>query len=273
MSNIEFTKMVAAGNDFLLVDNRGKKAEKRIGNLSKFAKAVCARKHSIGADGLLLLEGSEKADITMRIFNPDGSEVTMCGNGSRCTAYYAARKGITKNKLSIETKAGILKARVGKNIAKIEMMKPERLKSRFSIDVYDETFEVDFVKTGVPHVVYFLEDLDSFDVKRFGRVIRFHKEFASEGTNANFVKVNDRHNISIRTYERGVEDETFACGTGAVASSIVASELHSVESPVRVKTSGGGVLTVYFKKRGNEYKEVFLEGEVKLVYEGEIDYV
>jgi len=273
MIKIEFAKMVATGNDFILVDNRGKKAEKKIGNLLKFAKKACERKHSIGADGLLLLENSKKADMTMRIFNPDGSEVTMCGNGSRCLAYYAAKKGVSKNKLSIETKAGILKARVNGNTAKIEMMPPKDLKTRFSIEVYDESFEVDFINTGVPHVIYFVDDLDSFDVKRFGKVIRFHKEFASEGTNANFVKVNGRHSISIRTYERGVEDETFACGTGAVASSIVASELHSVESPVRVKTQGGGILTIYFKKEKGEYKDIFLEGEVKLVYEGRINYV
>lgn len=273
MKNIEFTKMVAAGNDFILLDNRGKKAQKKVGDFSGFAKAACERKHSIGADGLLLLEDSKKADITMRVFNPDGSEVTMCGNGSRCVAYYAAKKGITKNTLLIETKAGILKARVNKDAARVEMMQPEHLKSRFSIDVYDETFEVDFVNTGVPHVVYFVDDLDKFDVRRFGREIRYHKEFASEGTNANFVKVLDRHNISIRTYERGVEDETFACGTGSVASAIVASELHSVESPVKVKTFGGEVLIVYFKKKENKYREVFLEGKVKLVYNGGADYV
>lgn len=273
MKSVAFTKMVATGNDFIVIDNRGKKAEKKIGNLPKFAKSVCVRKLSVGADGLLVIENSKKADIAMRIFNPDGSEVTMCGNGSRCVAYYAAKNRISKNKLSIETKAGILKARVGKNAAKIEMMKPSEFKSRFSIDVYDETFEVDFVHTGVPHVVYFVEDLEKFDVKRFGKEIRYHKEFASEGTNANFVKILDRHDIAIRTYERGVEEETLACGTGAVASAIVASELHSVEPPVKVKTHGGDVLTVHFKKVGDEYKDVFLKGEVKLVYEGRVDYV
>ena len=273
MSKVEFTKMVASGNDFVVLDNRDRKPEKRIGNLSKFAIALCERKLSVGADGLLVLENSKKADITMRVFNPDGSEVTMCGNGSRCVAYYAAKNGITKNRLSIETKAGILKAQVSKKSARIEMMPPKEFKSRFSIDVYDETFEVDFVHTGVPHVVYFVEDLESFDVKRFGREIRYHKEFASEGTNANFVKIIDRHDIAIRTYERGVEDETLACGTGAIASAIVASELHSVEPPVKVKTHGGDILTIHFKKSGDEYKDVFLEGKVKVVYEGRVDYV
>lgn len=271
MSSIEFTKMVAAGNDFVIVDNRGGKLKRKISDLSKFANAVCERKRSIGADGLLALENSKYADVTMRIFNPDGSEVTMCGNGSRCLAYYAANNKITKNKLSIETKAGILKAMVSKKTVRIEMMRPKDFKSRFSIDVYDETFEVDFVNTGVPHVVYFVEDLDSFDVKRFGREIRYHKEFATEGTNANFVRVDNRHTVSIRTYERGVEDETFACGTGAVASAIVASELHSVESPVKVKTHSGEVLTVHFKKKDAGYVEVFLEGEVKLVYSGKME--
>jgi diaminopimelate epimerase len=273
MSTIEFTKMVAAGNDFVLVDNRNKKIEKKIGDLSKFAENICARKHSVGADGLLVLENSKRADITMRIFNPDASEVTMCGNGSRCAAYYAAKKGISTYKLSIETKAGILKAEVHNDAVKIEMMPPEDFKSRFSIDLYDETYEVDFINTGVPHVVYFVEDLDSFDVKRYGKEIRYHKEFSPKGTNANFVKLNDRHNISIRTYERGVEDETLACGTGAVAGAIVASELHSVESPVKVKTWGGDVLTIYFKKIDDEYRDIFLEGKVKLVYDGGLYHV
>jgi len=273
MSKVDFTKMAAAGNDFVVVDNRGNKFGKKVKNISKFAKAVCERKLSIGADGLLLIEGSKKADVTMRIFNPDGGEVAMCGNGSRCVAYYAAKKGITGNRSSIETKAGILNAQVKKGLARIEMMPPKELKSRFSIDVYDETFEVDFVHTGVPHVVYFVDDIKSFDVKRFGKEIRYHKEFAAEGTNANFVKVLDRHDIELRTYERGVEDETFACGTGAVASAIVASELHSVEPPVKVKTWGGDVLTIHFRKVKDKYKDVFLEGGVKLIYEGSVDYV
>lgn len=268
MSKIEFTKMAAAGNDFIVVDNRAKEAEKTAGGLSNFAKTACARKISIGADGLLAIENSRKADIAMRIFNPDGSEAEMCGNGSRCAAFYAARRGITKNKLSIETKAGLLKAEVRKDSARIEMMTPKKFKSRFSIDVYDETFEVDFIDTGVPHVVYFVNDLENFDVKRYGKEIRYHKEFAKKGTNANFAKVMGAHDIAVRTYERGVEDETYACGTGAVACAIVAAELHSIRPPVRVKTRGGDILTIHFRKHEGKYRDVFLEGDVKIVYEG-----
>ena len=235
---------------------------------------TCARKRSVGADGLLVLENSKKADITMRIFNPDGGEVDMCGNGSRCMAYYAAKKGLAKNNsLSIETKAGILKAEVEGEAARIEMTKPGSLKTKFSLKLGGRTIEAGFVNTGVPHVVSVVEDLEGVNVKKLGREIRNHKQFAPEGTNANFVKVKNKNTISIRTYERGVEDETLACGTGAVASSIVTAELGYAEAPVKVKTWGGDAMYIYFKKIGGEYKDVFLEGEVKLVCEGRMDYV
>lgn len=273
MSIIVFAKMVAMGNDFVLVDNRPGVLQAQIDDFSRFARVVSTRKRSIGADGLLLLENSKKADITMRIFNPDGSEAAMCGNGARCMAYYAAKKGITGDILSIETKAGILKAQVIDNAVRLEMTQPEIFKNRFPLEVGGQSIEVGFVNTGVPHVVYFVEDLETANVKKLGREIRYHKQFAPEGTNVDFVKVRDRETISIRTYERGVEDETLACGTGAIASAIMASERNYVDSPVRVKTQGGEALFVYFKNVKGEYRDVFLEGEVNLVYEGGMDYV
>ncbi len=273
MSTITFAKMVATGNDFILVDNRGGKIEKIVGEMSRFANRVCARRESIGGDGLLLLENAKESDITMRIFNPDGGEVTMCGNGSRCVALYAFLKHITKRNMTISTKAGILKVHVGNNAVKVQMTEPKDIKSRFWITVTGWAFEAAFIDTGVPHVVHFVDDIQGVDVKRLGRKIRFHDEFAPEGTNVNFVKVDAKHHITVRTYERGVEDETYACGTGAVASAILASELHSVQSPVRVRTSGGEILTIYFKRRKNRFRDVYLEGGVKMVYEGRIDYV
>jgi diaminopimelate epimerase len=164
MGNIEFTKLVASGNDFIIVDNREEKAKHKIVDFSNFAKMVCQRKHSIGADGLLLVENSRNSDIAMRIFNPDGHEVTMCGNGSRCVSYYAATSGITRTTLSIETRAGILRARVSSDIAKIEMTQPKILRSKFSLEIYGQTFEVNFVNTGVPHIVCFVDDLEGIDV-------------------------------------------------------------------------------------------------------------
>lgn len=275
MSKIVFAKMVAVGNDFVIVDTRPGKLQTKIDDFSRFARVVCTRKRSIGADGLLLLENSKNADIIMRIFNPDGSEVTMCGNGARCMAYYAAVKDITGNTLSIETKAGILKAQVDieNNAARLAMTQPKILKDRFRLEVGGKSIEAGFADTGVPHVVHFVGDLETVDVKKLGREIRYHKQFTPEGTNANFVKVKDAHTLLMRTYERGVEDETLACGTGAVAGAVIASELDYVESPVRVKTRGGEALFVYFEKTKGQYKEVFLEGEVKLAYEGRVDYV
>lgn len=275
MNKVVFAKMVAIGNDFILVDNRVGKIQAKIEDFSRFARVACTRKRSIGADGLLLLENSKNADIAMRIFNPDGGEVTMCGNGARCMAYYAAKKGMTGNTLSIETKAGILKAEVDidNSVARLAMTQPKILKNRCQLEVCGKTIEIGFINTGVPHVVHFVGDLEAVDVEKLGREIRHHKQFTPEGTNANFVKVKDKHTLLMRTYERGVEDETLACGTGAVASVICASELDHVKSPVRVKARGGEALFVYFEKSASEYKNVFLEGEVKLIYEGRVNYV
>lgn len=270
MNTIEFTKLAAAGNDFVLIDNARKKAESKIGSLSKLAKRVCARRRSIGADGLLALEGSRIADVAMRIFNPDGSEPEMCGNGSRCLAYYAAHRGITGNNLSIETRAGILKALVRKDMVKVEMTEPAGLRLNIALHSGGEEMALAFVNTGVPHAVHIVRNLGAVDVKKTGRQIRCHKIFAPEGTNVDFIKIHSAHAISMRTYERGVEGETFACGTGAVASAIIASELKNIRPPVKVRTFGGEVLRIYFKKKNGGYRDVYLEGAVKLVFDGTI---
>ncbi|MBU4377255.1 MAG: diaminopimelate epimerase [Candidatus Omnitrophica bacterium] len=270
MNTIEFTKLVATGNDFILIDNARKKVESRVGSLSKLAKLVCARRHSIGADGLLVLEGSRRADVAMRIFNPDGSEPEMCGNGSRCLAYYVAHRGITGNNLSIETQAGVLKAVVRKDMVKVGMTDPEDLRLNIALHSGSETINLAFVNTGVPHAVHIVRSLGAVDVKKIGRQIRYHKIFAPAGTNVDFIKIHGARVISMRTYERGVEDETFACGTGAAASAIIASELKNVRSPVKVRTFGGEALTIYFKKKDSGYKDVFLEGAVKLVFDSTI---
>ncbi|MDD5680918.1 MAG: diaminopimelate epimerase [Candidatus Omnitrophica bacterium] len=268
MNRIEFTKLVATGNDFILVDNGRKKVESKVGSLARFAKKICDRRQSVGADGLLVLEGSHKADIAMRIFNPDGSEASMCGNGSRCIAYYAANRDITGDKLSIETKAGILNALVRKNRVRIGMTPPKDLKTGISIPLGTSLMPFNFVNTGVPHAVTIVKSFDGIDVKSTGRYIRHHEAFAPNGANVDFVKIDGRHRISIRTYERGVEDETLACGTGAVASAIIASELTRVRPPVVVRTFGKDVLRIYFKKENGIYKDVYMEGEVKLVFDG-----
>ena len=265
MKKICFTKAVATGNDFVIVDNRDGEIK---GSLSALAKKVCDRKFAIGADGLLVVEKSKKADFKMRIFNPDGSEAQMCGNGSRCVALYAVKNRIAKDNMTIDTVAGILNATVKGDVVKVRLTEPKNIKWNLCLTINKCPYKLNFVDTGVPHVVHFVDDLDSIDVKNIGSHIRNHGEFAPAGTNADFVKVVDKRNIRVRTYERGVEDETLACGTGSVASAIIAAESEKMVSPVTVETRSGEKLKVYFDIIEGNFRNVYLEGRAKLVYKG-----
>lgn len=267
---IKFTKAVATGNDFIIVDNRLSAVGYR---LPELASRLCSRKYSIGADGLLVIEGSKRSDFKMRIFNPDGSEAEMCGNGSRCVALYAVSKKIARPEMTIETIAGILNAAVKGDLVKVRLTEPKNIKWNFCLTIEKCPYKLSFIDTGVPHVVHFADELDKIDVKNLGSHIRNHGEFSPDGTNADFVKIIDKKNISIRTYERGVEDETLACGTGAVASAIIAAETEKMGSPITVETRSGERLKVYFDIVDGNFKNVYLEGKAKLVYEGVIDDV
>ncbi|MBN2097841.1 MAG: diaminopimelate epimerase, partial [Candidatus Omnitrophica bacterium] len=222
MNKIDFAKAVASGNDFIIINRIGRVAESLESRaVSKLAKELCQRKFSVGADGLLLLDSAKQADVKMRIFNPDGTEVEMCGNGARCLALYAAQEKICDSKMIIETQAGDLQAEVRGDKVQIKMSRPKDLKLKFDLDVDGQIYSANFINTGVPHLVCFVQDLENVDVQNRGRAIRYHREFAPEGTNADFVEVLDKDHIRIRTYERGVEQETLACGTGCVAAGII----------------------------------------------------
>ena len=264
---MKFTKAVATGNDFVIIDNRSSV----ISSLSELAKKLCDRKFGIGADGLLVVEQSKKSNFKMRIFNSDGSEAEMCGNGSRCIALYAAEKKIASNSMTIETLAGELKATVKGDIVKVKLTDPKDIKWNFCLEINKCPYKLNFVDTGVPHTIHFVKDLDKVDVKNLGSHIRNHGEFAPEGTNADFVSIIDGHNIKVRTYERGVEDETLACGTGAVASAIISAEAEKMSSPITVETRSGEKVKVYFEIDGGNFKNVYLEGKAKLVYEGVVN--
>jgi diaminopimelate epimerase len=194
----------------------------------------------------------------------------MCGNGGRCAARFANLKGIAGPSLRFETLAGILSAQVDGKKVKLEMTKPFGLKLDEVISVNGERQIVSRINTGVPHVVLFVEDLEGIDIMRIGRAIRFHPDFAPSGTNVNFIRAGRESQLFIRTYERGVEDETLACGTGAVASALVAAFKGLVKSPVSIKTKGGEVLKVYFEIQAKEVKRVFFEGDVHIIYEAEM---
>ena len=265
---IPFMKMSGSGNDFILIDHR--EALLKEDRLKDFIRKVCRRRISVGADGLILIERSQKADFKWRFYNSDGSEAEMCGNGGRCAARFAYLKGIVGPSLKFETLAGILSAQVDGKKVKLEMTKPFGLKLDEAIFLNGEKQIISSINTGVPHTIIFVEDLDGIDITRIGRAIRFHPNFAPSGTNVNFIRVGKGSQLSIRTYERGVEDETLACGTGAVASALVAAFKGLVKSPVLIKTKGGEVLTVYFEIEAKEVKRVFFEGDVHIIYEAEM---
>jgi len=263
METIEFWKMNGSGNDFIMIDNRdGKIAEEEMGRL---VERACRRRESVGADGLIFVTNSEQYDFAWRFFNADGGEVEMCGNGGRCVARFAHLKGIAGPDMTFETLAGPVSAQVDGRIVKVLMPTPSDL--RIDVDLTLETGckNVDFINTGVPHVVVQVENLTDHPVVEQGRTIRYHDMFLPEGTNANFIKVLGSDSLEIRTYERGVEDETLACGTGAIASALVANAREMVASPVRVKTKGGEELKIYFQKEGDSFDKVWLEGSTSIV--------
>ena len=269
---IKFTKTVATGNDFVIIDNREGKLK---GDLSGLAKRLCDRRRGAGADGLLLLEMSKDCDFKMRIFNPDGGEAEMCGNGSRCIALYARNNKIAKADMRIETLAGTVDANVNRNMVKVKLTDPKDIHWNLCLMIDECPYKVNFADTGVPHVIHFVKDIENIGVKELGSKMRYHADFSPSGANVDFVKVVDKtgSKIRVRTYERGVEDETLACGTGAVASAIIAAEADHLKSPVIVETRGKEILKVYFDMVDGNFKNVCLEGEAKLVYEGVIEDV
>lgn len=249
---MKFIKMVASGNDFIVIDNRGHTFPCKD---KSFIQSLCNRHTGIGADGILLLEKSKSADFKMRIFNPDGTEPTMCGNGARCIGLYAWRKRLIRKEFTIETLAGIIKARIcPKDYVKIYLTKPKDLKLDKKIST---------INTGVPHAIIYVKDIEKIDVEKLGRKIRWDKQFQPEGTNVDFVQILGKNRISVRTYERGVEGETLACGTGVTASAIISVLTYRLKSPIYVETKSGETLIV-------DTEEVSLTGPAKIVYWGQI---
>lgn len=286
MQKIDFTKMVASGNDFVVIY-----LSFTIYRLPSLAKIICDRKYGIGADGLLVLEKSKVADIRMRIFNPDGTEAEMCGNGVCCVALLvnSKLKTLKQSKLRIKTKAGIIDSEVNGANVKIKLINPSNIKLDIPIKINNRVLKINFINTGVPHAVIFVEGLDKIDIFNIGRQIRYHKRFMPKGTNVDFVELLTDKSIKVRTYERGVENETLACGTGAIASALITNyqlsrqecrdpeetqkqSLHSGPitnyGKINVHTKSGEVLKVYFNKVNDKFTDIWLEGKAKIVYKG-----
>lgn len=268
MISIPFTKMSGSGNDFILIDNR--EGIVPVDDLPQFAKCVCRRKLSAGADGLILIEHSDSVDFKWNFFNSDGSLAEMCGNGARCVARYAYMNGIAPESMGFETIAGIIEAQVLKDQVKIKMTDPWQLVIDADLDMDNQTVTYSSVNTGVPHVVIAVDDIESADVVGMGRHIRHHPEFAPAGTNVNFLGIQPDAIAAVRTYERGVEDETLACGTGIVASALVLAEKRGSKSPVTLQTRSGSHLNVYYSKSDHRYTDIYLEGDARVIYEGRL---
>ncbi len=267
---IAFEKMNGTGNDFIVIDNRDSVVFRE--DHREFARKVCRRMFSVGADGLILIEESSKADFSWKFYNADGSVAEMCGNGARCVARFAFRHNIAGAKMKFETTAGVIEAEIleDEEIVRLEMTRPFDFRLGLSMSLDGEEYEVAFVNTGVPHAVIFVEK-DDPPVKKWGRKVRFHEFFEPKGTNANFVRVLDDGRLLVRTYERGVEDETMACGTGAVAAALFATMQKGMDTPLEVVTSGGERLTVLFDLLDGPVAEnVFLQGAARCVYEGQL---
>lgn len=259
---INFSKMSGAGNDFIVINNM-----QRLANLTEDQiLSLCTRRTGIGADGLILIEPSETLDFRMRYYNSDGKPGSMCGNGGRCAAYFAWIQGIAGQEISFRANGNRYEAWInGTEQVKLKMTVPDDFRNNFDANGYS----CHFVNTGSPHTIVYTEKLDSFNVEDTGRDIRNNSELFPEGTNVNFLEVTGQDSLAVRTFERGVEAETLACGTGAVAAALMSYKLGKISSTsVRVTVRSGDMLEVDFS---DTMEEVFLSGPAKVVYTGTVD--
>lgn len=263
-----FTKMNGAGNDFVMIDNR---SGNFIYDKNRIAQ-LCDRHRGVGADGLIAAESPKGHDahLKMRYFNADGSEAEMCGNGARCFSRFGARLLRLENDITFETLAGTLTAQLLGDLVKLAMSQPHSLLLDQELVAAATPLKVHSLNTGVPHAVIFQTDLDATDVRTLGSGIRYHSHFAPKGTNANFVRIDSPDTISVRTYERGVEDETLACGTGVVASALLHHILHGAPSPIFVAVRGGDTMQVSFESQNDTFFNVSLTGPADFVFEGQL---
>jgi len=262
MPNVRFTKLSATGNDFILIDNR----ENALPEIDcAFFRVICQRRYSIGADGVLLIEKDSVCDFKLRYFNADGSE-TECGNGARAAAYYCHKHKICRSKTTFSFGANIYAAEINGNVVKIKSAPWSNLKIEPGVNREKSLVEAGSINTGTPHYVLFSKEIEKLDVIALSKTLKRHDYFKPDGTNFNFVQIDGANQITLRTYERGVENETLACGTGAMAAAFFATKLRHLQYPVKVNAQGGQ-LTVDLSDDG---KRFFLSGETTSVFDGQL---
>ena len=256
--NIEFYKYQGTGNDFVMIDNRQEIFDK---NNTKFIADICDRRFGIGADGLILLENHPTEDFKMVYYNSDGNQSSMCGNGGRCITAFANFLGIIKNKATFEAVDGLHHSIIEKNLVKLQMQDVKTI----------ETHEHHtFLDTGSPHHVQLESDLELIDVKTAGSRIRYGAPYYKEGSNVNFVKKLTEESFFVRTYERGVEDETLSCGTGVTAVALAMNYIGETEKNLITLHTQGGQLQVSFEKKEKGYENIWLIGPATQVFKGVI---
>ena len=264
---VKFQKMNGAGNDFVLFDNRDGSIRFSATEISR----ICNRHRGIGADGILLVEAPETdADFRMRYYNSDGGEAEMCGNGARCFARFAHQISGSASMLRFETPAGLIDAQISGELVTLTMSEPHDLRLNRDLKIGSGMVQIHSINTGVPHAVEFVDHLERIDVNARGSQLRWHDAFQPRGTNVNFVKKLSDHVIAIRTYERGVESETLACGTGVVASALLHALVHGVQNLIQVEVRGGDTLEVAFEREGEHFHSVTLTGPADFVFSGEL---
>lgn len=257
---VEFYKYQGTGNDFVMIDNRFNFFPKED---VKLIERLCDRRFGIGADGLILLENDSETDFRMVYYNSDGNQSSMCGNGGRCLVAFANQLGVIDDKTTFVATDGLHHASVGNDaIVSLQMI---------DVDEVQKNNSYTFLNTGSPHHVQIVDDLEHYNVKENGAAIRYGELYGEKGSNINFVKKVDDDTFSLRTYERGVEDETLACGTGATAVAIAMNAIGETDKTSINLNVEGGKLVVSFDKLGDHFTNVFLTGPAKFVFKGTIE--
>lgn len=268
MSSLSFTKMAGAGNDFIVIDNRTLRlTDARAASL---ARLVCPRRTSVGADGLLLLDASRETDFRMRYYNADGSRAPFCGNGARCLARFAYRRGIVGPEMAFDADDGRHQATIVGREVRLRLVDPADVILNRRIDGFARSPVIHTLNTGTVHAVIRSDDVEAEDVARDGRALRSHPMFQPGGTNVNFMQTVAPSGLALRTYERGVEAETLSCGTGAGAAAVTFALLDGVPAPITVHTRSGEPLVVDFQRDGDSITGVSLQGSAHIIYDGEL---
>jgi len=269
MENIwSFHKYSGAGNDFLIFDNRSENFPLS----SAVIQCLCARRTGVGADGVILIETSERADYAIRFFNADGSEAEMCGNGLRCAALFLHHSEPSENRWLLDTYERQHQAWLSDQDVTITMGEPTDLRWDLTVDTELGTFKCHYLNTGVPHIVLFVENCPAINLDQLGPVLRYHSLFAPKGANINVAERKLPNRLVVRTFERGVEGETLACGTGATAVALAASREFGFNSPVQIRVSSQATLNVSFKASDLEpFSQVTLTGPAEHLFTGKID--